>query len=62
MGIGRNGYHTTKDIKEFINAMYGMMVTDFIQPEIVYDHGWETALLHIDKQGDNVYYDTDSCK
>ena len=78
-----------------------MMVTDFVQPEIVYDHGWETttpniqasldechekfyknnlpyqwgvwvtayarrtlwtALLHIDKQGDNVYYDTDSCK
>ena len=90
-----------KESKEFINAMYGMMVTDFVQPEIVYDHGWGTttlniqesldechekfyknnlpyqwgvwvtayarrtlwmALLHIDKQGDNVYYDTDSCK
>lgn len=90
-----------KESKEFINALYGMMVTDFVQSEIVYDHGWETvtpniqesldecheefyknylpyqwgvwvtayarrtlwtALLHIDKNGDNVYYDTDSCK
>ena len=90
-----------KESKEFINALYGMMVTDFVQSEIVYNHGWETvtpniqesldecyekfyknnlpyqwgvwvtayarltlwtALLYIDKQGDNVYYDTDSCK
>ena len=90
-----------KESKEFINSLYGMMVTDFVQSEILYDHGWETAkpniqesldechekfyknnlpymwgvwvtayarrtlwtaLLHIDKQGDNVYYDTDSCK
>lgn len=90
-----------KESKEFINSLYGMMVTDFVQPEIIYDHGWGTetpniqasldecqekfyknnlpyqwgvwvtayarrtlwtALLHIDKKGDNVYYDTDSCK
>ena len=90
-----------KEAKEFINALYGMMVTDFAQSEIMYDHGWETAtpniqksldechekfyknnlpyqwgvwvtayarrtlwavLLHVDKQADNVYYDTDSCK
>lgn len=90
-----------KESKEFINALYGMMVTDFVQSEILYNYGWGTAtpniqdsldechekfyknnlpyqwgvwvtayarrtlwsaLLHIDKQGDNVYYDTDSCK
>lgn len=90
-----------KESKEFINSLYGMMVTDFVQPEIIYDNGWATetpniqasldecqekfyknnlpyqwgvwvtayarrtlwtALLHIDKNGDNVYYDTDSCK
>ena len=90
-----------KESKEFINALYGMMVTDFVQSDIVYDHGWGTvtpniqgsldechekfyknnlpyqwgvwvtayarrtlwtALLYIDKHGDNVYYDTDSCK
>lgn len=90
-----------KESKEFINSLYGMMVTDFVQSEIIYDNGWATetpniqssldecqekfyknnlpyqwgvwvtayarrtlwtALLHIDKHGDNVYYDTDSCK
>lgn len=90
-----------KESKCFINALYGMMVTDFVQSYITYENGWHTetpniqasldechekfyknnlpyqwgvwvtayarrtlwtALLHIDKQGDNVYYDTDSCK
>ena len=90
-----------KESKEFINSLYGMMVTDFVQSDITYENGWHTeapniqasldecqekfyknnlpyqwgvwvtayarrtlwtALLHVDKQGDNVYYDTDSCK
>ena len=36
-----------KESKEFINSLYGMMVTDFVQPETLYDHGWVTATTNI---------------
>ena len=44
-----------KESKEFINALYGMMVTDFVQSEIIYDHGWETATPNIQESLDECH-------